>query len=256
MKKQLILIITLILSIPQLFAQTITKEETDFFDALIEAKKNTIDYRLNINNYALAKCLNDETIAKNNQDIILALQKLKSNDELRNEFYGLVNYYFSGDKQLINDAFQVYKTVSGGRINVIDELSMDNTIFRIINAKTYEIKYASALAKIDSTIHTADTGLETNAHFPGGEKGLMDYIRQQVNYPTYEKSQNISGKLYIRFTVEGDGKVTNVTVIKNISPGIDHEGIRVIKMMPLWEPATKGNLPVRQWYNIPINFSI
>lgn len=258
MKTTIQLFILLVLYISQLNAQTISKEENVFFNALIEAKTNPKEFHLKINNYALAKCLNDETIADDNTKIIAELKKLIENDQIRNEFYGLVNYYYSSDKQLIIDVFQVSKSVKDSTIYIIDEHSMNNTIIRMINTITYEIKYPNFNDKIDSTKFKTEgaIGEETMAQFPGGESGLMNYIRMQVSYPTFEFSEDISGKVLIRFSIEPNGSVANVTLLKNISHGIDHEGMRVIKMMPLWKPATKNNIPVREWYLLPINFTI
>lgn len=99
-------------------------------------------------------------------------------------------------------------------------------------------------------------GAEEGAIFPGGEKALMDYVRSHINYPAYEKEADISGKVLVRFVVEKDGSVSNVEILKKVSPGIDKEAKRVIESLPKWTPAKNNGKPVRLWFNMPINFAL
>lgn len=262
MKTTIQFFILLVLYIPQLYAQSISKEETVFFNAIIEAKSNPKDYYLNINNYALAKCLNDETLADNDKKLINALSKLKSNDEQRKEFYGLVNYYYTSDFKLIHDAFIVIKrNKDKNKIIIVNSFETLNNITNLILTHSYtKIKYSilpdSLYIPIEGTKDEVLVSAEVNAQYPGGDKALMEFVRSQIKYPTREKKENITGKILIRFIIEKNGSVSNVEIMKKISPGLDHEGMRVIKMMPLWKPAYNGGRPVRQYYNMPINFTL
>ncbi|MEI6311047.1 MAG: energy transducer TonB [Bacteroidota bacterium] len=100
------------------------------------------------------------------------------------------------------------------------------------------------------------TGAEENAQFPGGDAALMKFVRDHITYPAYEKEADISGKVLVRFVVEKDGQVSNVEILKKVSPGIDKEAIRVIQSMPRWTPAKNNGKPVRLWFNMPINFTL
>lgn len=99
-------------------------------------------------------------------------------------------------------------------------------------------------------------GAEEGAAFPGGEAALMKYVREHINYPAYEKEADISGRVLVRFVVEKDGSVSNVEVMKKVSPGIDKEAVRVIQSLPKWTPAKNNGKAVRVWYNMPINFTL
>lgn len=92
--------------------------------------------------------------------------------------------------------------------------------------------------------------------FPGGEEGVLDFIGTHIRYPKSARHQGISGRVFVNFVVEPDGKITNVKVLKGIGGGCDEEAVRVVKMMPNWIPGEKDGKKVRVSYTIPINFAL
>jgi len=92
--------------------------------------------------------------------------------------------------------------------------------------------------------------------FPGGDKAMMSFIGRNVAYPESERVNNIEGKVLLRFVVDTDGSVTNATVLKHVSPGIDSEAIRVVKMLPNFVPGKQDGKPVKVYYNLPVRFML
>lgn len=45
------------------------------------------------------------------------------------------------------------------------------------------------------------------------------------------------GRVNVVFIVNEDGSLSDVKVIRSISPELDKEAIRVVKSMPKWNPA-------------------
>jgi len=88
--------------------------------------------------------------------------------------------------------------------------------------------------------------LETEAEFPGGNQGLMQFIQQNLVYPSEAIELNVSGKVYVRFTIDSLGNVQNIEIEKGVSNAINQEVIRVIKIMPKWIPSTLTPFPVIQ----------
>ena len=62
------------------------------------------------------------------------------------------------------------------------------------------------------------------------------------------------GKVYVVFIVNEDGSLSDVKVIKSISPELDKEAIRVVKSMPKWNPAKQNGKTVKMKYVVPVNF--
>ena len=92
--------------------------------------------------------------------------------------------------------------------------------------------------------------------FPGGEKALMEFIYNNTVYPKESKDKNIQGRVIARFIVKADGSVGNVQLLHGVDPLLDAEAIRVINMLPKWQPGKQGGKPVNVWYSIPVTFSL
>ncbi len=80
--------------------------------------------------------------------------------------------------------------------------------------------------------------VEQSAEFPGGQEALMTWLSKRLQYP--DSIQNVEGKVWVRFQIGADGKVSDVVIKRPLHPAFDAEVVRVIRSMPGWEPA-KGN---------------
>lgn len=98
--------------------------------------------------------------------------------------------------------------------------------------------------------------VETMPQFPGGDAAVMEYIKNNLIYPETAKENSIQGLVTVSFFVETDGSISEVTVVKGISPELDAEAIRLIKSMPKWTPGTQRGKPVRVKYTIPVRFQL
>ncbi len=92
--------------------------------------------------------------------------------------------------------------------------------------------------------------------FPGGDGALLQYISENTKYPENAKTQNIQGKVIIRFCVTPDGGVSLASVLKGVSPELDAEAMRVVNTLPSFRPGTQGGKAVPVWYMVPIEFSL
>lgn len=93
--------------------------------------------------------------------------------------------------------------------------------------------------------------------FPGGDEALFRYLSNTIQYPKYEKSNNISGTVYAAFVIEPDGTVSNVRILKEVTgaPGFTKEAIRVISQMPKWSPGKQKGEAVAVQYNLPLKWT-
>ena len=94
------------------------------------------------------------------------------------------------------------------------------------------------------------------AQFPGGEIKMMEFLSKNIKYPTEAVKNNVQGKVHCTFTVSKEGKIGDITVQKGVSPELDAEAVRVIKLLPDFIPATLDGKPVASWYNLPISFRL
>ena len=96
--------------------------------------------------------------------------------------------------------------------------------------------------------------IETDAEFPGGMEALYRFINQNLQYPRLALENNIQGRVYVSFTVEADGTITNPVIRRDIGGGCGKEDLRLVRMMPRWKPGEQQGKPVRTQFNLPINF--
>lgn len=92
--------------------------------------------------------------------------------------------------------------------------------------------------------------------FPGGEAGLRTFLKEQCVYPPEAKAQGITGKVFVRFIVEKDGRVDSASVARGAHPLLDAEALRVTRLADGWEPGRMNGKPVRVSYTLPISFDM
>ena len=92
--------------------------------------------------------------------------------------------------------------------------------------------------------------------FPGGDAALLKYITDNIRYPESAKTNNISGRVIIRFVVNSEGKAEEATVLRGVDPSLDEEAIRVVNSLPVFSPGKQGGKPVPVYYMVPVTFSL
>ena len=92
--------------------------------------------------------------------------------------------------------------------------------------------------------------------FPGGEKALVTYLKENLKYPTVPEENGIQGRVIVLFKVEADGSLTDVRIGGSVDPSIDREALRLVKAMPKWIPGKQDGKPVPVKFQLPITFSL
>lgn len=92
--------------------------------------------------------------------------------------------------------------------------------------------------------------------YPGGEKAMMDYLRNHITYPQKACEEKIEGCVIVRFVVQKDGSIGDIEFVRSVHPLLDEEAKRLVKGMPKFEPGTVGGEPVNVWYTMPIVFKL
>ncbi len=92
-------------------------------------------------------------------------------------------------------------------------------------------------------------------HFNGN---LSAYISKNLHYPEAAREDSVSGRVYVKFTVERDGSIADVKVLRGrgLGHGLAQEAVRVVKNMPPWTPGKINGKTVRTSYILPFHFNI
>ena len=89
--------------------------------------------------------------------------------------------------------------------------------------------------------------------FPGGDKKLFNFIMNNLQLPN---DMDIQGRVTVRFIVTEKGKIICPKIIRSLDPACDKEALRIIQLMPDWEPASNNEKPVSFCYTLPIIFKL
>lgn len=100
------------------------------------------------------------------------------------------------------------------------------------------------------------TVVEEQPEFPGKEKGLMEYIKNNIKYPESCVKDSIQGRVTLSFIVEKDGSVSNINEMRSPNPDLTAEAARLVQSMPKWNPGKQRGQAVRVKYVMPITFRL
>lgn len=96
---------------------------------------------------------------------------------------------------------------------------------------------------------------EVRPRFTGGDKAFAEYLRRSIHYPAQALQRRISGRVYVNFILSAQGRVTDAHVISGPGNGLNDEALRLVWLMPPWEPALSNGQPVRVACTVPISFN-
>ncbi|MCK9218954.1 MAG: M56 family metallopeptidase [Bacteroidales bacterium] len=97
---------------------------------------------------------------------------------------------------------------------------------------------------------------EIQPSFPDGEEARIKFFQENIKYPDEAIRNNIQGTVFVSFNVETDGSITGVELLRGIGGGCNEEAMRVVKLMPKWEPAELQGKPVVVKFGLPIKFKL
>ena len=67
-----------------------------------------------------------------------------------------------------------------------------------------------------------------------------------------ENLDEANGTIYVKFCVEKDGQLSNISIRKGIGVAADKEAIRIVRLMRGWSAGKQNGKAVRSWYTLPI----
>lgn len=85
---------------------------------------------------------------------------------------------------------------------------------------------------------------------------LMRFISSRMRYPEEAREAGIEGRVYVRFVVNKEGKVTQVRVMRSAHALLEAEAIRVVSALPDFVPGQMQGKPVNVEYTLPLLFKL
>ena len=131
--------------------------------------------------------------------------------------------------------------------------------------------------------------VENMPTFPGGEAKCFEFLMHNLKYPKKAIELGLQGRVLVQFVVEKDGSLTNLKIVKSVSSNntsdvsvvaygahgnddgselskaeqaesasklLDEEALRVVRLMPKWNPGRQRGKVVRSKFVIPVTFRL
>ncbi len=99
--------------------------------------------------------------------------------------------------------------------------------------------------------------VEEKPSFQGGDANQFSkWVNQRLVYPEIAKENGVQGRVTLQFTVEKDGTVTKVKVLRGVDPSLDKEAVRVVSSSPKWSPGKQRDRAVPVTYTFPVIFQL
>lgn len=106
---------------------------------------------------------------------------------------------------------------------------------------------------VDNTIYDIP---EEVASYPGDMETFWTFLMKNLHYPEGAEADSVQGRVIVRFVVEKDGSLTNYEILHSPDDRLTDEALRVLRMMPRWQPAKNNGRPVRSRYVVPVAFRL
>ena len=98
--------------------------------------------------------------------------------------------------------------------------------------------------------------VERLPEFPGGMSAFVQWLTKNLKYPLTAQRAKRKGTVLVSFIVNKDGSIADRKVVKSVSPELDREALRVLRLMPKWKPGEDHGQPCRTYICIPIVFKL
>ncbi len=110
----------------------------------------------------------------------------------------------------------------------------------------------------DSTANKVYTYVEKMPQLPGGggTAAIVRSIQQRVRYPHAALLARAQGRVYVRFTIEADGVVRQIAIVKGFRPDCDSAVVQAVRQLPRFEPGIQAGKPVPVSMAMPVTFAL
>lgn len=99
--------------------------------------------------------------------------------------------------------------------------------------------------------------VEEKPLFNGGDANeFSKWVNSNLKYPSIAQANGVEGRVTLQFTVNPDGSVSNVKVLRGVDSSLDNEAVRVVSMSPKWTPGRQRDRAVKVTYTFPVIFKL
>ncbi len=153
--------------------------------------------------------------------------------------------------------------VLSDQIDIVDdEIQVDDNLFmRLEDQPDMGVQIMDYVESVEEEVVEEEAIpfmlVEEKPSFMGGDANAFSkWVNERLVYPEIAKENGVQGRVTLQFTVNADGTVSNVKVLRGVDPSLDKEAVRVVSMSPKWTPGKQRDRAVKVTYTFPVIFQL
>lgn len=152
--------------------------------------------------------------------------------------------------------------VLSDKIDIVDDdIKVDDMIINTEDDANLGVEVKDYVAQVEEEVVEEEAIpfqlVEKQPSFQGGGPNeFTKWVNQRLVYPEIAKENGVQGRVTLQFTVEKDGRVTNVRVLRGVDSSLDKEAVRVVSSSPKWTPGKQRDRAVKVTYTFPVIFQL
>ncbi|NVO84577.1 energy transducer TonB [Hymenobacter terrestris] len=128
---------------------------------------------------------------------------------------------------------------------------MNNAFYLLGLGALLALPAASALAQTASPAPAAQAApsgktIPVAEYYEGGQEAMYAFINQELKYPVMARRNRIQGQCIVSFTLNTDGTLSGIKLVKQIGGGCGDEALRLVRLLKFNKPdyAVLTSLPI------------
>jgi protein TonB len=97
---------------------------------------------------------------------------------------------------------------------------------------------------------TIGKAIPVGEYYEGGQEAMYAFIGKELKYPLLAKRNRIQGTCIVSFTLNPDGTMSGVKLVKQVGGGTGEEALRVVRLLKFKKPE----YPILT--SLPISFKL
>ena len=148
------------------------------------------------------------------------------------------------------------------QIDIVDDnIKVDDNILNLEDDSNLGVEIMDYVEEVQEEVVEEEAIpfalVEEKAKFQGGDaNNFSKWVASHLEYPEIAKENGVSGRVMVQFTVNPNGTVSDVKVLRGVDPSLDKEAVRVIQSSPKWTPGKQRDRAVKVTYQFPVIFQL
>ena len=148
------------------------------------------------------------------------------------------------------------------QIDIVDDnIKVDDNILNLEDDSNLGVEIMDYVEEVQEEVVEEEAIpfalVEEKPKFQGGDaNNFSKWVASHLEYPEIAKENGVSGRVMVQFTVNPNGTVSDVKVLRGMDPSLNKEAVRVIQSSPKWTPGKQRDRAVKVTYQFPVIFQL